>query len=62
MTHWLCPDRQVGTVMDKLPFLVLHDLLAKGNEFYFTSELVNLEDTVEPVKPLALLKVRDPWD
>ena len=60
-TEWLNPGRQVETEMGSLPFIMLPELLARGEGFYGAMEAVNTG--AEPVvKDPRTLRVRDPWD
>ena len=61
-THWLSPKNRVTAEMDRLPFLMLHELLAKGEEFYQNLELVNVSDNTETPTTKVPLRVRDPWN
>ena len=58
--------RGIKTKFDELPFLVLKELLALGEDFQKDLEAVNVEDAMlTPQTQLGLailLKVRDPWD
>jgi len=58
---WLRMENKVVTVMGQLPFLILPELLAKGEFFYSGSETVNVG--APPVaKDKRSLRVKDPWD
>jgi hypothetical protein len=60
--QWLDPKRRLATEMDKLPFLVLSDLLSKGAAFYEGIDTVNLEAEMPRPKDIRTLRVKDPWD
>ena len=53
---------RIHTSIEKLPFKVLHTLLAKGESFY--EGLENVNEQVAPIKAkdARSLRVRDPWD
>ena len=63
---WLNPELEIKTGFSDLPFLVLRDLLALGEEFQKDLEAVNVDDASVTLQqcagPAALLKVRGPWD
>ena len=65
-TGWLNPELEIKTAFCDLPFLVLRELLAMGEDFQKHLEAVNVEDAnMTPqlqIGPATLLKVRDPWD
>ena len=64
---WLHPELRLGTDMKKLPFLVLPELLAQGEDFYKGGVAVNTASQAQ-AEPGAKkdtrtpLRVRDPWD
>ena len=57
--RWFHPAMQVKANMDQLPFLMLGDLLAMGDEFYKGIELVNAGDTQTQATRKQPLRVRD---
>ena len=59
--EWLVAENRVVTVMGQLPFILLPELLAKGEGFYAGSETVNLGAPPIP-KDKRSLRTRDPWD
>ena len=63
---WLNPELEIKTAFCDLPFLVLRELLALGEDFQKDLEVVNVDDaSLTPQQQLGLatlLKVRDPWD
>ena len=59
---WLSKERRIETSLDKLPFKVLHTLLAQGAHFYRDSEVVNQVPAPQEEKTSRTLRVRDPSD
>ena len=60
--EWLDPGRRVATDMKTLPFLILPEMLAKGEAFYAGRENVNAGAPDIAKKDVRTLRVRDPWD
>ena len=60
--HWLEEKNRVASDIKKLPFLVLHELLAQGEMHYANLDTVNLVGERERPDSNTLLKVRDSWD
>lgn len=44
VAHWLDPPKQVGTDLATPLFKILHELLAKGGEFYLSEDLGNIDE------------------
>ena len=59
---WLNPDMRVASDLSCLPFLVLPDLLAKGEAFYGTKDVANQGVLDHTGYDPRTLRVRDPWD
>ena len=60
--EWLDPGRRVAADMKTLPFLILPEMLAKGEAFYAGRENVNAGAPEVAEKDVRTLRVRDPWD
>jgi hypothetical protein len=56
------PKCRVASDLDKLPFLILSELLSRGAGFYEQLDTVNLEALEAHSKDPRSLRVRDPWD
>ena len=61
-TEWLSADRCVASSLEGLPFLVLPDLLTRGEAFYNNQSVVNLGIPDKKEHDPRSLRVRDPWD
>ena len=61
-TEWLNADMCVASSLDGLPFLVLPDLLTRGEVFYNGQPVVNLGIPDKGTRDPRSLRVRDPWD
>lgn len=60
--NWLSAFLQIKTAFEKLPFILLKDLLNAGSEFYKNFEAANVEGAAPSKKAFGLFRVRDPWD
>ena len=58
---WLDANNRIETEMGRLPFILLPELLSKGEGFYSGSETVNLGAPPVP-KDKRSLRMRGPWD
>jgi len=61
-TEWLNSDMCVASSLDGLPFLVLPDLLSRGEAFYNGQPVVNQGIPDKGTHDPRSLRVRDPWD
>jgi hypothetical protein len=59
---WLDKNLEVSQPLSEIPFMVLNQMLARGDEFYDGLETVNAFGTESKKDPQVLLKVSDPWD
>ena len=59
---WLNPSRRVQTDLKSLPFIMLPDLLARGESFYEGIENVNGGAPNVGVVDKRTLRVREAWD
>ena len=59
---WLDKNLEVSQPMSEIPFMVLNEMLAKGDAFYEGLETVNVFGIESKKDPQVLLKVSDPWN
>ena len=60
--EWLNPIHRASAELSSLPFLVLPDLLSKGEVFYENIENVNEGASGDSKDKHLSLRVREPWD
>ena len=59
---WLNPAKKIPVVLDRLPFVMLAELLEKGGEFHKDIEVLNVEEANPGTTSKLPLRVRDPWN